>query len=234
MQPSVWARRKSSSILIPLCPCTQVRSCCNKVFGQNSFRWGSTRNCVLPECLNTPGLYSARQSVPYVFRPWPIMLNLNTQPCSRADVHRCWIMDDTLTLGWYICHISTSIQSQAFARLSLFIPSRVHVLSLDICSGVHDGPERWCLTAATLNRDSAGADWERPAPEGHGGGRPWSRRARLRPKRLPLQNPKSNVSQIINQFNEFKFWLTSLFRLWTCIHTDSHSWKFKPLWCHII
>lgn len=170
-QPSVRARRKSSSILIPLCPCTQVRSCCNKVFGQNSFRWGSTRNCVLLECLNTPGLYSARQSVPYVFRPWPIMLNLNTQPCSRAGVHRYWIMDDTLTLGWYICHISTSIQSQAFARLSLFIRR----LEFTFCRLTSAAGFMTALSAdvsllPTLNRDSTGSEnGQHPRATGVGG-----------------------------------------------------------------
>lgn len=28
------------------------------------------------------------------------------------------------------------------------MPPRVHILSLDICGEAHDGPKRWCLTAA--------------------------------------------------------------------------------------
>lgn len=113
-QTLVWPQQKSSLIFVSLCPCTQVCTCCNRVLGQNIFPWGLSKKYVIPDCLNTSGLYSTHQSVPYVSCPWLIMLNLNTQPCTHARVHSCWIMDDTLTLGWYISHISTSIQSQAF------------------------------------------------------------------------------------------------------------------------
>ena len=50
-----------------------------------------------------------------------------------------------VTLWWYICHIYTK---SFFKELSLFMPPRVHILSLDICGEAHDGPKRWCLTAS--------------------------------------------------------------------------------------
>lgn len=64
-----------------------------------------------------------------------------------------WHWDDTFV---------TSLHLYKVRLLSLSIPTRVHVLSLDICSGVHDGPERWCLTAADTKSRLRGC-WQRTA-----------------------------------------------------------------------
>lgn len=54
-----------------------------------------------------------------------------------------WI--NLVTLWWYICQIYTK---SFFKRMSLLMPSRVHILPLDIYGEAYDGPKHWCLTAA--------------------------------------------------------------------------------------
>lgn len=163
-QTLVWAQQKSSLVFTSLCPWTKVCTCCNKVLGQNSFPWGSSRKYVFPDCLNIRVLLDSPEC--------PICLpslahhaqSQHIQPCTRSRTQ-------VLNYGWHtdtgIIHLSHLYiyTKSGFQQLSLFIPPRVHILSLDICSGVHDGPEHWCLTAATLNQDSVGDDTERAARE---------------------------------------------------------------------
>lgn len=167
LQANIGLSTTDSLIFISLCPCTEVRTWCNRVLRQNSFPWGLSRKYVFPDCLNTSGLYSTHQSVPYVSRPWPIMLNLNTYTAmhTRSDTQVLNYVWHTDTGMIHLSHLYIYTKS-GFQRLSLFIPPRVHILSLDICSRVHDGPECWCPTAATLNQNSVGTDTERAAPEG--------------------------------------------------------------------
>lgn len=138
-----------------------------RVLSQNSFPWGLSGKDVLPSCLNTSGLYSAHQSVPYVSRPWLIKLSPNTHnhadtlPYTGAELWMThWHWDDPFVTSLHLYKVRLS------AVVPLYTIWSFHFVTWHL-QGVHDGLERWCLTAATLNRDSVGADTEPAVPKGH-------------------------------------------------------------------
>ena len=179
---------QKSSLIFPisLCGCTQICTFCK------SFDTKTASLRFLFDCLNTSGLYWTQQNV-------SLSLVHRAQSKKHTAVHTR-SHTQVVNYGWHtdtgmihLSHLYIYTKS-GFQRLSLFIPPRVHILSLDICSGVHDGPQRWCLTAATLNQDSVGADTERAAPEDHWG----CPSADELGAKCCLLDPKSSVSQASN------------------------------------
>lgn len=168
---SFWARQKSSLIFISLYPCTQICTCCNRLSRQNSFPCGLSRKICLSQLFKHIRVVLDSQQCPICLLSLAHHAQSQyTQSCTHTRIHRYWIMDDTPTVGWYICHISTSIQSQACRGCPSLYHLKFTFCHLTSAAGVHAGPERWCLTAATLNQDCG--CWHR-TPEDHQG-YPWA------------------------------------------------------------
>ena len=100
----------------------------------------------------------------------------------KTQVRKDWIMDEPCdTALIHLSHLYNYTKS-CFGGLSLFMSPRVHILSLDICGGGHDGPERWCLTAADTESTLCG-HWRRRHP------RAWSSAAHTFYMWAPLWGP---------------------------------------------
>lgn len=164
----LWATEIIFNIRLSLAIHTSAQTVCTHIHSgivlhQNITDWSVSPSMkyVTHNCWNMSRLYSTQRRT---LSPSICLLSLAHLSIVNAhtytQVHKRWIMDEPCdTAMIHLSHLYVYTKSR-FKGLSLFMPPRVHILSLDICGEAHDGPERWCLTAADTESRLCG-HWHR-------------------------------------------------------------------------